>query len=72
MPRYRTLHSFVGPEFSLNEGEIIECDEAQALPLLERGIIEPERAVESRRLVATDPGGPTRQAVREPRARRGS
>ena len=54
MPKVRLLTSMAGIDFSHNQGDVIDCNEAEAVRFIKAGIAEPieaakpERAVKSR------------------------
>jgi hypothetical protein len=54
MPKVKLLTSMAGINFSHNEGDVIDCNEAEAIRFIQAGIAEPietekpERAVKTR------------------------
>lgn len=56
MPQVRLLTSMAGISFSHNQGDVIDCNEAEAVRFIKAGIAEPidaekpERAVKKRQV----------------------
>lgn len=53
MPKVKLLTSMAGIDFSHNEGDVIDCNEAEAVRFIAAGIAEPVEAVKVERAVKT-------------------
>lgn len=62
MPKVKLLTSMAGIDFSHNRGDIIDCNEAEALRFISAGIAEPVETAVFERAVKTPI---TRKAVKE-------
>lgn len=62
MPKVKLLTSMAGIDFSHNQGDIIECNDAEAARFIANGIAEPVEAAKVERAV---PKTRTQKAVRE-------
>lgn len=62
MPKVKLLTSMAGIDFSHNRGDIIDCNEAEALRFIAAGIAEPVETAVVERAVKTPI---TRKAVKE-------
>lgn len=61
MPKVKLLTSMAGIDFSHNQGDVIECNEAEAIRFISAGIAEPVEAVKVERAVKDTT---TRKAVK--------
>ena len=62
MPKVKLLTSMAGIDFSHNAGDIIDCNEAEAVRFIAAGIAEPVETAKVERAVKTPI---TRKAVKE-------
>jgi hypothetical protein len=62
MPKVRLLTSMAGIDFSHNQGDVIDCNEAEAIRFIQAGIAEPIEAAKPERAVKTRT---TRRAVKD-------
>lgn len=62
MPKVRLLTSMAGIDFSHNQGDVIDCNEAEAVRFIKAGIAEPVEASKPERAVKTRA---TRRAVKD-------
>lgn len=53
MPKVRLLTSMAGIDFSHNQGDVIDCNEAEAVRFIAAGIAEPFESVKVERAVKT-------------------
>jgi hypothetical protein len=53
MPKVKLLTSMAGIDFSHNQGDVIDCNEAEAVRFISAGIAEPVEAVKVERAVKT-------------------
>jgi hypothetical protein len=65
MPKVKLLTSMAGIDFSHNAGDIIDCNEAEAVRFISAGIAEPVETAKVERAVRTDhPQGGQRKRIR--------
>ncbi len=62
MPKVKLLTSMAGIDFSHNQGDIIDCNEAEALRYIGAGIAEPIEVVKAEKAVKKIA---TRKAVKD-------
>ena len=62
MPKVKLLTSMAGIDFSHNQGDIIDCNEAEAVRFIAAGIAEPVEVAKVERAVAKPV---TRKAVKD-------
>ena len=62
MPKVRLLTSMAGIDFSHNQGDVIDCNEAEAVRFIKAGIAEPVEAAKPERAVKSRA---TRRAVKD-------
>jgi hypothetical protein len=62
MPKVKLLTSMAGIDFSHNEGDIIDCNEAEAVRFIAAGIAEPVAVTKVERAIAKPA---VRKAVKE-------
>jgi len=62
MPQVKLLSSMAGINFSHNAGDVIDCNEAEAIRFIEAGIAEP---VEKSRVESATVKRTVRRAVKE-------
>ena len=51
MPKVKLLTSMAGIDFSHNQGDVIDCNEAEAVRFIAAGVAEPVEAVKVERAV---------------------
>ena len=62
MPKVRLLTSMAGIDFSHNQGDVIDCNEAEAIRFIQSGVAEPIETAKPERAVKTRT---TRRAVKD-------